>query len=109
MQNAVQSGDVVTLTAPYDVASGAGAKVGSVFGVAVKTVANGAQGEFAVTGVFDLKTASADTPAQGAAAYWDDSAKQVTATVGTNLKIGVFLVAKGAGETTGRVRLNGAF
>ncbi len=34
MQNYVQRGDVVTLPAPYDVLSGAGAQVGQLFGVA---------------------------------------------------------------------------
>ena len=34
MKNYVQPGNTITLTAPYDVASGDGLLVGSVFGVA---------------------------------------------------------------------------
>lgn len=109
MQNAVQSGYVVTLTAPYDVASGAGALVGTIFGVAIKSVANGVAGEFALTGVFDLKAASAATASQGGAAYWDNTNKEVTATASGNTKIGVFLSTKTAGQVVSRVRLNGAF
>ena len=36
--NFIQPGDTLTLTAPYTVASGAGAKVGSIFGVAWTTI-----------------------------------------------------------------------
>lgn len=109
MKNFVQSGRIVTLTAPYDVASGAGAKVGIAFGVATGAVASGAEGEFAMTGVFDLKAAGAATASQGGAAYWDDTNKEVNATPSGNTKIGVFLNAKTNGQTTARVRLNGAF
>jgi predicted RecA/RadA family phage recombinase len=35
MKNYVQEGDVLTLTAPYAVASGAGLQVGSIFGFAL--------------------------------------------------------------------------
>lgn len=109
MKNYVQPGDVVTLAAPYDVASGAGALVGTMFGVAANAVANGDEGEFALKGVYDLKAASAATASQGGAAYWDNTNKEVNATASGNTKIGVFLVAKTAGQTTARVRLNGAF
>lgn len=109
MKNAVQTGDVVTLAAPYDVASGAGAQVGILFGVAVRDVASGASGEFALTGVFDLKAASAATATPGAAAYWDNTAKQVSHTDASsaNKLIGAFLLTKTNGQTVARVRLNG--
>ena len=109
MKNYVQSGQIVTRTAPYDVASGAGAKVGIAFGVATGAVASGAAGEFATLGVFDLKAAGAATASQGGAAYWDDTNKEVNATPSGNTKIGVFLNAKTNGQTTARVRLNGSF
>ena len=109
MKNYVQSGQVVALTAPYDVASGAGAKVGVAFCVATGAVASGAAGEFATMGVFDLKAAGAATASQGGAAYWDDTNKEVNATPSGNTKIGVFLDAKTNGQTKARVRLNGSF
>jgi hypothetical protein len=43
------------------------------------------------------------------AAYWDNAARNITTTVGTNLKVGVIIAAKTSGQTTARVRLNGAF
>lgn len=110
MKNAVKSADApMTLTAPYTVAAGACAKVGLIVGVAITDVASGSVGEFQVRGTFDLAAVTADVASVGAAAYWDDTAKLVTGTVGSNTKIGVFAKAKGNGDTTARVRLNGNF
>lgn len=109
MKNFVQEGDRVTLTAPYARSAGDGALVGATFGVALNDVANGASGEFDLEGTFDLTAASAATASMGALAYWDDTNKNVTATSSGNTKIGVFLVAKTNGQTTARIRLNGAF
>lgn len=106
--NFVQDGDVVTLVAPYAVASGAGALVNThVFGVALETLASGASGEFAVEGVWDIACLSTDVIAQGAQVYWDNTNKRCTATATSNTLIGVATTAKGSGATTVRVRLNG--
>ena len=108
MRNYVQPGDIVTVAAPYALASGDGALVGALFGVAAATYASGfADAEIKTTGVFDLKAEAAATGAVGTKAYWDDAAKQVTSTVGTNKLIGVYTAAKAASQTTARVRLNG--
>lgn len=109
MKNFVQPGDTITLTAPAALASGDGVLVGTAFGVACGAAASGAEVEVKTTGVFDLKAASAATSTVGAAAYWDATNKEVTATSSGNTKIGVFLAAKTNGQTTARVRLNGAF
>jgi predicted RecA/RadA family phage recombinase len=109
MKNFVQDGRALTLTAPYAVLSGGGAKVGGIFGVAITSVATGEDGEFHVVGVYDLTALGTDTATVGAAAYWDDTNKRVTTTVGGNLKIGAFTQAKLNGDTTARVRLNGVF
>ncbi len=53
MKNYVQPGSTVTLAAPYAVASGDGLLVGSIFGVAAGTAANGEAVETALVGVFD--------------------------------------------------------
>lgn len=108
MKNYVQDGDVVTLTAPYAVASGGGALVGSAFGVAANTVANGADGEFCLNGVFDLPKATGAVT-QGAKIYWDNTAKVVTTTATSNTLIGVAIAAAASGDATVRVRLNGSF
>jgi predicted RecA/RadA family phage recombinase len=111
MQNFVQEGDVVTLTAPYARSSGQGALVGSIFGVAVADVANGASGEFKTKGVFDLAKTSAQAWTFGALLYWDDTNKVVTNTsnTGANKLIGVAMAVAANPSSTGRVRLNGAF
>lgn len=105
MKNYVQMGDTVTLVAPYARVAGEGALVGTVFGIAVNDVANGAEGEFVTRGVFDVTTLGTDTPAQGAAAYWDNTNKRLTTTASGNTLVGAFLVAKADGVTLGRVWL----
>lgn len=111
MKNYVQSGDVVTVPAPAALASGAGALVGTMFGVAQHAADNGAVVALAISGVFDLPKAASQAWTVGAAIYWDNTAKACTTVSSGNTKIGVAIAAvgSGAGETTGRVRLNGAF
>lgn len=110
MKNKVQDGKVLTLTAPYNVSAGGGARVGTnIFGVAVNDVLSGASGEFAVEGVFDITALSTDTGSAGTVWYWDDGNKCVTTTASTHIKIGVGVNAKGSGETTARIRLNANF
>lgn len=110
MKNYVGPGDTLTAAAPYAVVSGAGALIGTLFGVAQAAYDNGETGVFSLIGVYDLPKAGSQAWTVGAAIYWDNSAKVCTTTSG-NTKIGVALAAvgSGAGETTGRVRLNGAF
>jgi len=109
MKNYVQPGATLTLTAPYAVASGAGLLVGSVFGVATGTAALGAPVEAQLRGVFDLAKTAGQAWTQGAKLYWDDTAKAVTTTVGTNKLIGVAAQAQAAGDVIGRVLLTAAF
>ncbi|MDI3259478.1 MAG: DUF2190 family protein [Sinobacteraceae bacterium] len=108
MQNFVQTGETLTLTAPYAVSAGGGAKVGNIFGVAVDDVASGADGEFVVDdAVFDLTALSTDTFSVGDYVYWDDTNKRCTSTATGNSKIGVATAPKISGAATVRVRLNG--
>ncbi|WP_310498307.1 DUF2190 family protein [Sandarakinorhabdus sp.] len=111
MRNYVQPGEILTLTAPYAVTAGQGALVGAAFGVAINDVANAAAGEFGLTGVFDLtKAAGASTGgAQGAAAFWNNSTRVVTAVSSGNTRIGVFANTVADGDLVARVRLNGSF
>ena len=106
MINFVKSGDNLTLAAPYDVLSGGGFKVGNVFGVAANDTLSGADVQCEVEGVYDLAK-DASTFAQGDLAYWDDSAKKVTSTVGANLLIGAVEVAAATGVAVVRVNLFG--
>lgn len=105
-KNYVQEGDVLTLAAPYDVASGAGAQIGSVFGVALVALLSGAVGEFARCGVFSLTALSTATGAQGAKVYWDNSNKRVDTDPTVGMLIGALTTAKTNGQTTAIVVLN---
>ena len=109
MKNFIQRGEIITLAAPYDVASGAGLLVGAIFGVATSAALSGAAVEVAVCGVFELPKTSAQAWAAGAKVYWDDSAKVVTTVSTDNVFIGVAVAAAANPSSTGLVRLNGAF
>src|SRR6056297_96970 len=111
MKNYVQPGNTITLTAPYEVASGDGMLVGAIFGVAAGDAASGATVEAALTGVFDLTKIGSQAWTVGAKVYWDDTNKRCTTVATDNTPIGVAVeaVAGGAGDTIGRVRLNGSF
>lgn len=107
MKNFKQTGRSVTLTAPYAVASGGGALVGNLFGVAVNAVANGAQGEFETEGCFELPALASDTFDQGQRLYWDNTNKRLTETATGNYPVGVATAAKVATVALATVRLDG--
>lgn len=111
MKNYVQEGESLTLTAPYDVASGAGVLIGATFGVASYDIASGVDGTFQVEGVYTLakSTAASSGGAQGARAYWIAATKLVTASASGNTLIGVFTATCADGDSTCTVRLNGSF
>lgn len=109
MKNFVQPGDVISVTAPAAVAAGVGVLVGSLFGVAVNTAANGAAVEIATRGVFDLAKTTAEAWTQGQRLYWNDTTKAVTTTASTNKLIGVAAQAQLAGDTVGRIMLTAAY
>ena len=108
MKNYVQAGEVVEMLAPYAVASGDGALVGSIFAVAEGTYANGAAGVFRRVGVCQVLCLTTDVIAQGAKVYWDNAAKRMTGILTGNTLVGAATVAKANGETTVTVLLDGA-
>jgi predicted RecA/RadA family phage recombinase len=109
MKNFVQPGHVITFTGPTGGAlSGDLLIIGAVFGIASYNVSEGAEGELALGGVYNLpKATGAATEFQ--AAYWDATAKKVTTTATANTKIGVFVKAYVSGDTAADVRLNDTF
>ena len=110
-KNFLKSGGVITLAAaPYARLSGEGVKMGSLFGVCLTDIANGAAGEIETVGVFEIKKVGSQAWTQGDRVYWDDTNKQCTTTSSGNLFIGHAhaAVGSGAGETLGEVRLHGA-
>ncbi|MFD0933866.1 DUF2190 family protein [Methylobacterium trifolii] len=107
MKNFVQDGNVMTVPAPYSVASGGGVLVGSLFGVAAYAAAQGAPVEIVTGGVFDLPKVGGDTPAIGGKLYWNDATKTVSTTAAGNTLIGVAATAALGNAVAARIRLNG--
>jgi predicted RecA/RadA family phage recombinase len=107
MKNYVQSGDLITVVAPYAVSSGQGVLVGSLFGVATCDAANGANVDIMTEGVFDITALTSDTGTAGAKMYWDNTNKRLTTTTTSNTLVGVLTQAKGGSDTTARVYLDG--
>jgi len=106
MKNFVHRGEVLSLTAPYDVLSGAGFKVGNIFAVASGDAVSGTAVEGQVKGVVRI-VKDASVFAQGDLVYWDDTAKKATSTVGSNLLIGNAEAAQLTGDATVDVVLFG--
>ena len=109
MKNFLMEGKTLTLTAPYALTSGQGLLVGSLFGVASADAAISTEVEALTDGVFTLTKATGAAWTVGALIYWDNAARNCTTTVATNKLIGVAQAAAASGDTTGNVRLNGAF
>lgn len=109
MRNYIQDGNVLTLPAPADVLSGAGALIGSIFGVAQTDGLNGVDTPFLVTGVVDLPKTNALAIAIGDKVYWDNTAKVVNKTVSGNTLVGVATTAAANPSSTVNVRLNASF
>ena len=107
MKNYVQSGDLITVAAPYAVSSGQGVMVGSLFGVATCDAANGTNVDIMTEGVFDITALTSDTGTVGAKMYWDNANKRLTTTATSNTLVGVLAAAKGGSDTTARVYLDG--
>ena len=105
MNNFVQSGETILLTAPYTVTSGQAAKVGKFFGVACDDITSGATGQFKTEGVFNI-TKTTGAIAQGDPVFWDNTNKYLTTTANSNAEVGVCLVAAISGDTTVTVKLN---
>lgn len=109
MNNFVQPGDVVTMTAPAGgVVSGQGYLIGALFGVATNTVAEGSEFEMSLAGVVSLAKA-AETWVAGDAIYWDDAAAEATtdSAADANVLIGAATVDSASTAALGTVRLNG--
>src|SRR6266542_761136 len=107
-KNFVQPGEVVTLAAPTGgVTSGIGVLIGTIFGVALETVAAGVNFDAMTEGVFDLAKTSAQAWAVGDKIYWDNTNTRCdnVPTAGFRF-IGVANAAAANPSATGRVDLN---
>jgi len=108
MKTYIQNGHVITVPTPTGgIASGDGLIVGSIFGIAAYSAAEGDPLELATTGVYKLPKASAVVLAVGARVAWDDTAKEVNTPGAGRFPIGVAVEAAESGVTSVAVRLDG--
>lgn len=105
MKNWVQDGNALELTAPYDVASGAGMLVGSIFAIATAVAASGAAVIARTTGVFTLAKATGEAWTVGAKLYWDNTNKRLTTTSSGNTLVATATKAAQSADTSGNARL----
>ncbi|HMQ95502.1 DUF2190 family protein [Amaricoccus sp.] len=107
MKTFIQTGDVITVTAPTGGAtSGAGVLIGSLFGIAAFTAEDGQSLEIATTGVFELPKNPTTVLSVGDAVAWNDTAHQVDAPGPGLYPIGIATHAAGSGVAAVTVRLN---
>lgn len=101
----------VTNTTGGAIASGQGVLLGTMFGIAAGPIATGEDGVLNLEGVYQLPKIGSQAWTVGARVYWDAANARCTNVATGNTLIGVATapVAGGAGDTTGRVRLNGSF
>lgn len=108
MKNYLQNGHIVRFTTPAGgIASGDALLVGSIFGIAAYSSAEGDPVELSTTGVFQLPKASAAALTVGARVAWDNAAKEVTTPAVGRFPIGVAMEAAGNGVISVAVRLDG--
>ncbi len=108
MKTFIQNGTMITVTAPAGgIASGAGFIVGSLFGVAAVTAAEGESVEIATTGVYELPKDPTAVIALGDRVSWDDAAKQIKPPAVGLYPVGIAIEAAGSGVATLKVRLDG--
>lgn len=106
MKNFKQEGHHMDYTPGTAVVSGQMVKVGTKVGVAIADIAIGEKGALRVTGVVGYTKKAGDAPAQGAALYWDDTAKNLTVTSSGNTYAGWAFAAAAGGDATVDIKLN---
>ena len=107
MRTFIQAGEVLSLTAPYAVASGAPFKVGAFIGIATNAAASGGAVEANMEGVFTVPKVSAQAWAVGDKIYWDDTAKLMTTVPTSNTLVGAATAAAANPSATGQAYLDG--
>jgi predicted RecA/RadA family phage recombinase len=112
MKNFVQDGRILNVLAPATLVAGQAFRVGLLAGVALQDAANGAAVQMQTDGVVDITKTGSQAWTVGQVIYGVGTTTLVatTATTTGNILLGVCVVAvgSGAGETIGRIRLNGS-
>lgn len=107
-KNYLHPGDVMTITSAGAVTAGAVVLQGSLAGVALNAASGAGQSvNVALTGVFSLPKTGSQAWTVGVPIYWTGTA--ATTVASTNKMIGTAweAVTDAAGNTIGKVRLNG--
>jgi predicted RecA/RadA family phage recombinase len=106
MNTYLQHGRVLDAIAPAGgVVAGVAYKIGSLFGVARETVAQGVPFAYERTGVWGGMPKAAGAWTFGAILYWDDTAKAFTTTATNNMRVGYAAADAASGDTVGSVVL----
>ncbi len=102
MKNYIQHGDTLPLTAPSGgVVSGVPYLIGSIFGMADNSAAEGVQFELRRKGVMKLPKKTGETWAEGDSLYWDNVALALTKTAGSLKKVAIATAVAASGDTIG--------
>jgi len=105
--NYKQTGKHLTFLLAATVVSGTPFLMGTKLAVPLQSGVSGDTIEVAVEGVWNLPKAGSQAWAQGAAIYWDDTAKNCTTTATSNTLIGYAAAPALSADTKGDVKLNG--
>jgi predicted RecA/RadA family phage recombinase len=105
-KNYIQSGNVMTVAAPYAVTSGDAVLVSRLFGIATTTAEANTPVEIALTGVFSLPKDDS-VMHFGMAVYWDNVLHHLTLTEKGNYAIGVAVQEASKNDPTVQIRLFG--
>lgn len=108
-QNHIQPGDVMPYTnsSGADIESGTPVLVGNRLGVAIGKILAGESGSLAICEVWDLPKKAATAIGQGADAYWDDAAGEITDEATGNTLAGCAFADAAADDATIQVKLGG--
>ncbi|MBI1383041.1 MAG: DUF2190 family protein [Planctomycetaceae bacterium] len=110
MKVSKHDGEVIVVPAPTGgVVSGRGVRIGVMFGVAATNAAQTVPVALHVTGVYTLPKATGVAWTVGVRLFWDASNSNVSTVATGKLAIGVAEAAAASGDTSGRVRLSGAW
>jgi len=104
-KNFIHEGKILNYTAGANIASGQFVLIGTIGGVAIAAIANGATGAVQIQGVFSVPKASGAVT-QGAKLYWDATNSVLTTTASGNTIVGVAAAAAQSGDATAQILLN---
>lgn len=105
-KNFIQNGDAIHITATSPIQGGELVELGDLHGIAIADIAQNEIGAVSVIGVWEFKAKSTDNITQGATVYWDNGAKEVTATKSSNKVLGIAWSNSPNTQTTVQVKIN---